>query len=598
MAKPSISEELRLGRRALEGLPGVQILQDWNWDKSHNCWYLYCRITIEKASKDDFPSTTDWYILVDTNYPVGNISFYPAKKNGITQTFTHQSYNGYGNEDIPWRQGKICLETPLHRYPVINEYFEPNLPQERLLWYFQRAIEWLNAAYEGNLTKAGDPYELPDFPFSDLEIKFAFSEDTESYVKWKSIPDITGFVDLIYLPDTPFYVAKNLYSRKRVPLINYSWGNILDNHDILSNNIWIRIKETPVLNPWQPPKNWGKLRQVFQSQSIDLNNILCSIVKELRDNRRHLLLVGFEIPEKIGGSSNRIHWQAIVLPVLSAGDKVLDGFRKNEQGYWHRDRMLLLSNGTDLDWILSENWNYKEISNRGQVNTNITNKAVLIIGAGALGSSIAELFVRTGFLDITIIDDDKINIGNLVRHTLTIDSIKKLKADSLAKHLNMISPHAKVNYIKYAFPPVEQNQCDQINNNQIIVDCTGNDEVLNGMESFNWNTTKLFFSISFNLFAQRLYCFNMLSKHFSKNAFDELLKKWRQEDSEKYKSYTLPMEGVGCWHPVFPARSDDIWLLASTGFKYIINCIEFKSVDTQMAVFEQDKTSLGIKRIA
>ncbi len=23
------------------------------------------------------------------------------------------------------------------------------------------------------------------------------------------------------------------------------------------------------------------------------------------------------------------------------------------------------------------------------------------------------------------------------------------------------------------------------------------------------------------------------------------------------------MEGIGCWHPVFPARADEVWLMAS-----------------------------------
>jgi hypothetical protein len=47
------------------------------------------------------------------------------------------------------------------------------------------------------------------------------------------------------------------------------------------------------------------------------------------------------------------------------------------------------------------------------------------------------------------------------------------------------------------------------------------------------------------------------------------------------------MEGIGCWHPVFPARIDDIWMLASAGIKWIESQMESSVNDIELVVFEQ-----------
>ena len=84
-------------------------------------------------------------------------------------------------------------------------------------------------------------------------------------------------------------------------------------------------------------------------------------------------------------------------------------------------------------WLMSENWNENELYNRGKLHSNVASSAILQIGAGAVGSTIAELLVRTGQNELTIVDDDRLLAGNLVRHTLNIGDIYKPKAEALAK---------------------------------------------------------------------------------------------------------------------------------------------------------------------
>ena len=49
----------------------------------------------------------------------------------------------------------------------------------------------------------------------------------------------------------------------------------------------------------------------------------------------------------------------------------------------------------------------------------------------------------------------------------------------------------------------------------------------------------------------------------------------------------MPRNGIGCWHPTFPARSDDVWLAAATAVKAIENYIITESEKTLSIVYEQ-----------
>lgn len=143
-----IPDNLRAGRRALDGMPGVAILRDWAWDASTETWVLWCRLTATLSTGDLVPPETDWYVLVDSAYPWGTITFYPAKERGLAQTFPHQNYNGAGPVGVPWRQGDPCLDTSVRTLGRHGYDSEPYGVHERLRWRFQRALDWLVAVQE------------------------------------------------------------------------------------------------------------------------------------------------------------------------------------------------------------------------------------------------------------------------------------------------------------------------------------------------------------------------------------------------------------------------------------------------------------------
>ena len=234
------------------------------------------------------------------------------------------------------------------------------------------------------------------------------------------------------------------------------------------------------------------------------------------------------------------------------------------------------------------------------MNDEITSKCISLIGAGAVGSVVGELLVRGGCNRLTIIDGDLLGAGNLVRHALNLENVGQSKAESLANYLNKLSPFAETNFINTSFPDFDKRTVSALENSEIIVDCTGDDEVISEMGRYNSDDEKRFCSISLGGFAKRLFVFTYEGNTFAAEAFREAIKPWLLlEKSESINFNEFPREGIGCWHPVFPARADDIWLLAATGVKVLEQILSKKIIAPEMLVFKQsDENGLfaGIKQ--
>lgn len=76
---------------------------------------------------------------------------------------------------------------------------------------------------------------------------------------------------------------------------------------------------------------------------------------------------------------------------------------------------------------------------------NIQSKKVLVIGLGGVGSYVVESLVRSGIINITIVDNDTIDISNLNRQLMTnINNIGKYKTDELKKRIKSINNECNV----------------------------------------------------------------------------------------------------------------------------------------------------------
>lgn len=69
---------------------------------------------------------------------------------------------------------------------------------------------------------------------------------------------------------------------------------------------------------------------------------------------------------------------------------------------------------------------------------------ILIIGCGGLGSNIANMLIRTGFLNIVIVDFDVVELKNLNRQQFLPWDIGKKKVYILRRNLLKINKDANI----------------------------------------------------------------------------------------------------------------------------------------------------------
>lgn len=170
--------------------------------------------------------------------------------------------------------------------------------------------------------------------------------------------------------------------------------------------------------------------------------------------------------------------------------------------------------------------------------------------------------------EIACIDGDRLEIGNLCRHTLTMSDLTRQKSLALSSHLSSINPHVDVSanpcYLK-----IDSNGCisPNIGDYDIIIDTTGDDYVLELVTmGINWSKSILL-SASVGLGAKRLYLFFARNIRPDFTHFLDFVTPYLIKDSVECNLAELPRNGIGCWHPLFPARADDMWMAAGTAVK-------------------------------
>lgn len=593
MEPKQILDKLNQARRALDSLSQVEIIDEWKFENELNIWYLHLNIAIEYKTTY-FPQISQWYIIVDSNYPKGKIKVYPDVKNSLTVTLYHQANNSKIERNGLWRKGALCLEVNT----ISTFQSEPYSVDERLLYHVKRAINWLELAAKGQLVADNEPFELPEFTLSNvLEMQFAFSEDIVTFMQWESTDCRYGIAELDVYKSKPFVYYVKQFKSLNGNIEHYTqWGKHLSKTNISPpiNAPWILLKQPPVINEWQAPETLGDLIDACNKQHIDVMNVLKNVVSTIRDGKRHLLLLGFPVPKTFGGEPEIVFWKALYLPVVSYGKKTAKGFRTNQQGWWLRDKSEVLTRKTKLDWIISENWNQQEISQRGKMNDFLLRKKMLLVGAGCVGASVAEILVRSGIYNLKVVDSDIFEVGNLSRHVLNVGNIGELKELSLCSYLNSINPHANVEVINDTLTIDEEFKTNiALDKYDIIIDCTGENSVLDVFQKADFRKSHIIASISVGLGAKHLYMTIMSGTTFYFNSFYKLISPYIQSERDLFDDYNLPRNGIGCWHPTFPARSDDVWLAAATAVKAIENYIITKSEKTLSIVYEQ-RESEGI----
>ncbi len=585
MAARRAPEALIVGRRALEGIPGYRLLDDLAWCGESGRWLLRCSLTIRDPGNGVISGTTDWCVLVADSYPGGSIKIFPAADGGIIETFPHQRYNAAPVGDRPWRGGLICVTTPTRVLGRLAQSEEPDTAEERLGWHVERALVWLEYASADELRVPGDLYEIPDFP-SGRDVHFAFAEDRSTL---NTLIDgyRAGVAELVRYrrPSGDTLVVTRFLSQQRQELRSVPWGAAVPAADsgAAETALWVLLQSEPVIWPWQAPVTFAEVRRVLASRGDSFDDLVLPLCNRIRDGRSHLLLLGFPIPEVIGGPPMQLHWQAMRVPPLTR--RPLAGFRANEIGWREADKRDTFAPDNGVDWVASDNWSEANAHARGRFTEQLVAKKILLIGAGALGSAVAEMLVRGGVRQMVICDGDTFEHGNLSRHTLTMRDEHASKAASLAARLTEASAHVRVYAVHAEFPNLTAEQQASIADCDLILDCTAERDALFRIEAYRWAEDAYVVSMAFGLHLHRLYVIGAPAREFIGSAATGLLDPLVQEDLANHETEGFLREGPGCWHPVFPGRIDDSWMMAAMGVKELEHLVEQRPAGVRGAMY-------------
>ena len=151
----------------------------------------------------------------------------------------------------------------------------------------------------------------------------------------------------------------------------------------------------------------------------------------------------------------------------------------------------------------------KDIGILGQ--KKILSSKVLIIGAGGLGSPVAEFLSRAGVGSLGIVDDDKVSLSNLHRQGLynTFD-IDKFKVQIAKNKIKKVNSNTKVTIYKIRLN--KSNFKKIINNYDYIVDGSDNFETKFLLNDFCIKFKKILVTGAISKFDGHIFTFNFRNK--------------------------------------------------------------------------------------
>ncbi|MCF6289022.1 MAG: ThiF family adenylyltransferase [Proteobacteria bacterium] len=193
---------------------------------------------------------------------------------------------------------------------------------------------------------------------------------------------------------------------------------------------------------------------------VDMDEMVSYAHKQFSNQHNYYLICA------TGNRSKLTTQQLMDLGFVNVYD-VIDGFKQ-----WQK-----LNLPTKQLKIATQNLRYHrhyQLAGFGQAGQNKLNKAhVLLIGVGGLGSPSALYLAAAGVAEITLVDDDVVQLSNLQRqiihNTTTLD---KLKVDSAKLQLNALNPDVKVNAIARRL--TRDNAAQLIAQADIIIDGSDN----------------------------------------------------------------------------------------------------------------------------
>ena len=538
----SLDGALAAARREVDSVDNRIEVGSWSYDEGISRWCLPFDVTCAPGL---MPSKSSWVLTVEDRYPEGEVRVWPAAEGGITDTYPHQLNNGLGQHGAFCRSGRLCLA---------GENAEAGVPDDadfKAAYFIERALDWMDCANAGTLMGLGEHLELPAFRYASVP-DVIYIEDDVTKMMWDSAGDAVSGIARVCAIENGIAALSGFSLGEGRHEIEPPWGKLVADGGASVEAIWVLAGEVPSVKGWQAPNDFSQLREYLDRCGIDFDEVVSRFGNGLRDGRRHYFLIGVPIPENVGQRADHITWFAFLMPALTRKSDLGNGAKGKPRTLKTVDRVKVFAGNRMVDWAQAHNVAKRQLHSRGSLCESLAESDVLVIGAGSLGSLICEALVRGGVSSIAISDGDVFVPGNVSRHTLGFEASGKAKARELCGRMNSISPNVE------AVPLMPVGRADEPSaaDFDLIIDCTGSDEVIDWIGRSTPRRGALVGVFSFGIGAKAVYAWMGPASRFTREAYDA-----RFADlvgSDMAKSELLPWEGTGCWSPVFPAQYADV----------------------------------------
>lgn len=281
-------------------------------------------------------------------------------------------------------------------------------------------------------------------------------------------------------------------------------------------------------------------KQELEKQSEETENDenkcdISKLVSEIDDR-----LVGYKIPST--DKSYEVQWELLILSYSI------------EKGFF-------------VQWSMTYNMVDKRYYGRGSLCEKIQKYNILLIGVGAIGSSLASILARGGIKKINIQDRDFVEPGNICRSIYNLQSVTKSKVDALRDLIWGISPHIKVKthhgvyYLTNDAEAIEKYKKSLISVDYIF-DCTGSNELFYFLSQILDDNK--YSNLSITNEARSMICISNIKGGPNMYELRRILL-----STENDKDENLFYEGMGCYYPTFKASFCDINALLNLAVRNI-----------------------------
>lgn len=302
-------------------------------------------------------------------------------------------------------------------------------------------------------------------------------------------------------------------------------------------------------------ESWSEIEK-FLSQ--DFLKFIQSTIKRggLRKKEVYELpiFIGYHIP---GG----VFWQCALIDI----NNIPIYSEKNGTSYLGHFKQ------TAINWSQTKDCSYELFFGRGRFCPQITNKKILIIGIGAIGSMVAKTLTRGGAKYISLADYDIKEPENICRSEYNFISGVTSKVQELNNELFAISPFIDVKMFpeftdiikNFIFQPGAKDEIRKaVEKYELIFDCTADNDVAFILEDLSLTSDVI--NMSITNYAKELICVTQ------PNLYSKLLHISSLLDDDTKDNYNP----TGCWNPTFKASYNDIASMVQVGLRNINKAAE------------------------